>query len=474
MKTKATLALILFAAPVLALAVSFLCEGKLDTTVRASIAEANPTVNKLQLREITSRQLIAEHDDAELAPIRRQIAHFDLMRTTSLALIAFMLVYFAALWLAGRLAVRNRDLLLRVFKPGYYVSSGLLAVATVVNAALLIAAIYYGESYLIGRIHVQIIALIGIGAIGGAYAVIRSVLGSRQRAVSSVFGKVLRETDHPAIWDQVRALAGATGALVPENIVLGLDPTFFVTEADVACLDGTLTGRTMFVSAPLARLLGEGQFRAVVAHELGHFKGKDTEYSQKFYPVYRGLGMSLGELEQAEGARLFAVLPTMVMLGTFLGSFAAAEARLSRERELAADAVAVGATDARAFAVALARIIVSGPYWMKIDKEMAPLGRGGRPLPNVSLFIAARALTDVTPDLLAGVGEMSISHPTDSHPPTGVRLEAVGMSLDGVKDDVLGGLTGPPAIGFIDGAEAVEESLSSAYRDSLARRYDLS
>jgi hypothetical protein len=188
MNKSAMFALILFAAPILALAVSFLCESKLDRELRKAIAEANPTVNKLELREVTARQLLAERDAADLAPARNQMAHFDLMRTGSWGMIAFVLIYFAALWLAGRLAIRNRDLLLRVFKPGFYVSSRLLAVATVVNAALLIAAIYYGESYLIGRIHVQIIALIGIGAIGGAFAVIKSVMGSRQRAVSTVFG----------------------------------------------------------------------------------------------------------------------------------------------------------------------------------------------------------------------------------------------------------------------------------------------
>jgi len=474
MKQKAIFVLILFAAPALALGISFLCENKLDAELRSAIVESNPTVNKLELRSVTARTFLAGRDESEFASARTAMGHFDLMRTAAFGLIAFVLVYFAALWLAGRLAVRNRDLLLHVFKPGFYVSAGLLAAATVVNAALLIAAIYYGESYFVGRLHVQLIALIGIGAVGGAFAIIKATLGSRKKAEAAVFGKVLRETDHPGIWAQVRTLAGGVGALAPENIVLGLDPTFFVTDADIATLDGTLTGRTMFISAPLARLLDGPEFRAVVAHELGHFKGRDTEYSRRFYPVYRGLGMSLNELQRAEGARLFAVLPTMMMLGTFLGSFAAAEAKLSRERELAADAVAVGAAGARPFAVALARIIVSGPYWAKLDKEMAVLGKGGSPLPNVSAHIAARALTELPPEALGEVRERRMSHPTDSHPPTGLRLEAVGLSLDAIKDEVLRSPAGPPAIGLIDGAEATEMELSSAYREDLARRYVLS
>ena len=111
---------------------------------------------------------------------------------------------------------------------------------------------------------------------------------------------------------------------------------------------------------------------------------------------------------------------------------------------------------------------------MKMDAELARLGGGGRPLPNVSSFIASRALTDAPPDALAEVGERRISHPTDLHPPTGMRLEAVGMSLDLIKDEVLAPSADPPAIGLFDGAEAVEEALSIAYRDRLARRCDLS
>ena len=477
MKKKLSLGLFLLAVPVLALVVSFLCERKLDGELRKAVAAERSDMSAAQIREnFNVRRLMASAGSGqpELDHIRAQIGHFDLMRAGSLAMIGIVFLYHAFLWGAGTLAVRNRRLLLRVFKPGFYVSAGLLALTTVVNAALLMASIYYGESYLLGVIHPKIIVLIGLGAVSGAFAIIRAALASRTRAESEVFGKALPEAEHPRIWREVRTLAERTGSLVPENIVMGLDPTFFVTEGDVRCLDGKLTGRTLFFSAPLSRLLTEPQFRAIVGHELGHFKGQDTAYSQKFYPVYRGLVTSLAELGSTQGTMAFAVIPTMIMLGSFLASFATAEAKLSRERELAADAVAVAVTDARTFAVALARVVVSAPYWLKLEEDLVRATRGGEAWPDLSSYIAARAVAGVSPAALADVEQRSMSHPTDSHPPTGFRLEAVGFGFDAIRDEVLDPSTRVSALGLVDGAPAVEASLSAAYREALGVRFDLS
>jgi Zn-dependent protease with chaperone function len=473
-KKTIPLALFLFAAPILALTVSFLCEQKMNVELRKAIAAKRADATETELRAVTVRRLLADRDPADLGPIRSQVRHFDLMRVGSLALIGVVLLYYATLWTAGRLAVRDRALLLHVFKPGFYASSLLLAATTVVNAALLLSAIYYGESYLFGVLTVNVVVLIGIGALAGSFITIKGALTSRKNVASRVFGKVLRQSEHPRIWREVRDLATRTGSLPPENIVMGLNPTFFVTETDVACLDGTLKGRTLFFSAPFCRLLGSAHFQAILGHELGHFKGKDTEFSKKFYPVYRGLMTSLAGLERAEGTMRFAVLPTMMMLGTFLSSFATAEAKLSRERELAADAVAVSVTDPRTFAVALTRIIICAPFWQLAEKDLVRTLREGHSLPNVSSFIAAQAVACVLPATLGLVGQGRMFHPTDSHPPTSVRLEAIGMDLDVIRDEVLQPGAGPSAIDLVDRGEAVEEALSKAYRESLAWRYDLS
>jgi Zn-dependent protease with chaperone function len=474
MKKSAMLTVFLLAAPVLALTVSSLCEQKMNAELRKEIVAQRSDVTEAELRGVTVRRLLADQDPSELGSVRVQIRHFDLMRIGSVALIAVVLLYYAALWAAGRLAVRDRHVLLRVFKPGFFAASALLVVTTIVNAALLMSAIYYGESYIIGAIHVRIIGLIGIGAVVGAFGIIKALVTSRKKATTAVFGKVLPESDHPRIWSEVRSLAEGIGSLPPEHIIMGLDPTFFVTEGEVVCLDGQVNGRTMFISAPLCRLLEASHFRAIVGHELGHFKGEDTVFSQKFYPVYRGLLLSLAGLERSGGTMSLAVVPTKMMLATVLDSFAKAETKLSRERELAADSVAVSVTDSRTFAVALTRIIVSAPYWQHLEEEYVRWSRTDQAIPNVSAFIAERAFEGSGQAMLDELGRGKMSHPTDTHPTLTARLEAVGTNLVDIKDAIFQEAKDSPAIAIVDKADTIEAKLSDSYRESLSRRYDLS
>jgi Zn-dependent protease with chaperone function len=472
MKGQWRFTLFLFLAPVLALLVSYMCVGKLDSELRRTVAAQRQDLTPDALKEVTVRRLLVAQDSSELAPVRAEMLRLDLMRAGAWIMIAIIVLFNAALWTAGRLAARNRSLLLHVFKPGFYASSLVLIVTTIINAALFMASIYYGETYLFEMFHPQVLILIGIGAVIGASAIVKALVSSRKRASARVFGRILREDEHPLTWAHIRGMAKRVGSLAPENIVVGLDPTFFVTETDVESLDTKLKGRTLFLSAPLCRLLSADQFDAILGHELGHYKGEDTRFSREFYPIYRGLIASLQGLQiAARGWMVLAVLPSIWMFSSFLQSFAAAETKLSRERELAADACASSATSARTFAVALTRVVAASPYWLKLDEDAVRTLRDGQPLTNVSAFISSAISARHLPAIPGQLVEQKMAHPTDTHPPLMVRLDNLGIGFDSIKDDICLPVTEIPAIGLIDGAEALEESLTKAYRDDLARRF---
>lgn len=120
-------------------------------------------------------------------------------------------------------------------------------------------------------------------------------------------------SDAPELHGFVRDLANKLGSTPPKNIVVGLEPNFFVTNADVYSLVDRqlLNDETLFVSAPLSRLMTKDELAAVIGHELGHFRGEDTVYSMKFAPVYAGMARAIGAMEfgDEEGASGLAKLP---------------------------------------------------------------------------------------------------------------------------------------------------------------------
>lgn len=214
---------------------------------------------------------------AEFAPIR-------LFRTASIYAGLFGLAIPVLFWLGSLVAGNSRSRVAIVFPALVRASVVLLSLMVLAQGAILTYAAYLGESYLVGRVHIFLIAAIGIGAVLGAIGLISASTSLGQRLQTQVIGRRLRQQDAPKLYAFVRSLAEKLRARPPEHIILGLDPNFFVTSADVSLIGGgeTLRGESLFVSAPLSRLLSQQEFAAVIGHELGHFRGGDTEYSMKF------------------------------------------------------------------------------------------------------------------------------------------------------------------------------------------------
>lgn len=377
--------------------------------------------------------------------------------------------------LAGAVCKANRTLLLLIFAPGIYISNIVVSVLVIAQGAVLIGTVYYGEPALLGRIHYGYILLFGFAALAGAFYIIKSMFGLVKRAKTIVVGHSLKVEAYPRLWQFVNDLAKTTGAEAPHNVVVGLTPTFFVTEADVQCLDGELAGRTMYISAPLCRILTSEQLSAVIAHELGHFKGADTKFSLKFYPIYRGAFDSLHALAQAashseRGA--ITLVPAFHMLAFFLECFAGAANKISREREIAADAVAAETVGAANIAAALAKIVAFTGMWGSLTAVMQESLQKGtitfqdkeydaqRFFSNASNVFAYLVETNAEPKALEGLDAKVIPHPTDSHPPLSARLAALKTTLAEVGPDALNVSPDPASSSVIDKLEELEMQLS--------------
>ncbi len=471
MRGRWPLLLIVIAAPVVAILTSFAVEWKYNRDFRAAAVEALK-LDTAQAEALTLERVCASGDPA-LAELCGTYNNLTLMRNSSIWAGAIGLALFFGIAIAGRVAQVNRTLLWVLFAPGLHATVVTVSGLMLVDAALLIAAIYYVETAFLGKFHVVMLGMIGLGAVAAVFAMIQSAFSVVRRASTTVVGKILEETDAPGLWNLVRATAAKIGTLPPEDLVAGMDPNFFVTETKVVCLDGEIDGRTLFVSLPLCRLMSVSELEAIIGHELAHFKGEDTRFSERFYPVYKGATNACAVLGGGadDGVAALARLPGLAILYHFLASFSSAESKISRDREIAADREGAQATTALIAATALVKVHAYVPYWEAFEKSTVDAIGEGKMFTNPCAFFAdtMRGLRE-KPSFLDGLDEQHTAHPTDSHPPLRERLRALGFGLQDIPSGVLTSDPETPASTLFADNEGTEAAVGEVHQWVLAKR----
>ncbi len=402
--------------------------------------------------------------DPEITAFCDDLAPIALLGDVSLAAgiigIAIPIVY----WIASILAGRSRRRIAAIFPPLVSISTFVISILVLLHGGILTYAAYIGESYAIERVHFILIGGIGLGAVIAAISLIRASSKVGQKLTTQVFGKSRSKAEAPNLFSFVDKLAEKLGAAPPKNIIVGLDPTFYVTSCDVTVVgeQKTLSGETLFVSAPLSRLMSRDELASIIGHELGHFRGEDTAYSLRFAPVYAGLGSALGviEADDEEGASGIAKIPARAILSFMYEVFAQNEAAIGRERELKADEAGAEASSPLALATSLVKISLFAAFWPHAREQNIERLSGGKITRNLSKVFQDSAKYDVAHEnienILDSVMEIMIPHPTDTHPSVGTRLNALGIERSQITKDMLL-IPGGSAIELIDDFEEIEE-----------------
>lgn len=374
----------------------------------------------------------------DLCGTRRRV---ESLRTLAAATIGATAILLILVHLLGKRCRRDRQLLLRWFRTGTYGMIGATLLLVLSQALLLSAALLYGLEEFLRVVPGGLIVMIALGALVAVYSIARLLFSFGREIPMEVDGRLVSASQAPELWQFVEKAAAAVGTSPPQNIFVGTRPTFFVTETSVATSSGKISGRTLYVSLPLCRMLTRPEFRSIVGHEMAHFHGSDTAFSQQFYPLFRHASdtlQSVAGTAQSVGAGGFALLPAISLLSFFLNSFSEAEAEISRERELVADAVGASITTPADMARALTKIIRYDSVWESAYTELLDGPRSTTETPLLSdLFARAAEKEDQRRSRAEQIADLEgekLAHPTDSHPPLGVRLRALGSSVEEMFD----------------------------------------
>lgn len=369
----------------------------------------------------------------------------------------------SVLVLSPRIAGRNRARVVATFGPGIRIVLICLAVSVVLQAILFVYSLFILEASLIGRVHGGLMLVIGIGALLASLSLIGSSLTILKVPPLVVRGEVLpRESSFHA---HVSRIADSLLARAPDNIVVGLDPTFYVTAAPVRVVgsDADLQGTTLYASVPLMRLLSSSEFDAVIGHELGHFKGEDVEYSLRFAPLYSRLGAALAAMsDHAGNASDLGKVPAQLVLSSYIERFARVERTIGRDRELAADQAGAEVSTPEALATALLKVAIFSGNWDWLTREhISSLGEG-RTFTQLASSFAGICEIDSNADwdaILGAVSGAAQSHPIDTHPTFSERLAALKYPISDLAPAHCA-LPEVPATQLIEDADDVDRRLS--------------
>lgn len=462
----------LVAIPLLGLFVGHSVERKYDQMViDAVVRNTGMSAQEAIARGASIRLLCASPGASSNAQsMCEQAGEIVLLQKVSLYAVAGGLALMALVMLSAAVAGRSRSRLALLFNPVATLSILLLSCSIFVQGAILVYSFYVASAIYLGFVIHRLVAMLALGALFAAAALAKSAFAFLKERENVVLGTRITQENGAPLLALIRDLSVKVGARAPDNVVLGAEPSFYVTAAKmrVASEPSALHGTTMFVSMPFLGLFTRDEFAAVIGHELGHFKGEDTAYSMRFYPAYSKLNAALSSMhahaENTSAATIFA-LPARSMLSFILGSFGTIERTIGRQRELEADQVGASASSREALVSALLKFSQYAGLWDPLrHHNIEKLGEGRMyvDLPDLYCFMANDVYADLDFDeARAALVGSRMAHPTDTHPTLAERIAGLGMQDNAVTRESLAP-AGTPLADYLADPAAVAREVSMA------------
>ncbi len=457
--------------PVASLAAMAVSNGALEGEWRTALeAKYGPIPAGVQ-DQVTLKALCASPADAaDLGQICEDLKTIGDLRLLDLAAIALSgAIVIVALVIAavGRGSGLRMALL---FRPALLLVVAATAVLLVMQGVSLVGSVYFTDVALNHHYYPWFLIVLSIGAlvsVGGALQAMPLVLRPRPRFVPAL---ALRRTTDVTLYDEVADVARLVGVEPPSTILAGLQPNFWVVEAPIDCLDGLQAGRTLYVSMPGCRMLSRDEFRAVIAHELAHFRAQDTAYTRRVGPALAAARTAISSLMSADNRLLAGSVPPAIMLNAVVGTFEVSVRSLGRAREFAADAAGASVTSPADMGSALTKMDLAASQWA-ITVEAVKYGiLNQAQIDNIADEVCARTKTEA--ERRAGLGaepprppkrsvaKLTPTHPFDTHPPTADRVAALGLDPATAMGGVPNLAPADPATGLFGDVLGIEQELT--------------
>jgi hypothetical protein len=219
--------------PVAALLVVLAARANLEGQRRdLLIGQFGPLTNQ-QLTDVTLTTACGRADLLAGQPGCEAYGALGILIPVALVALVLPLIILGAIWWAASRASRDPSRLATLFRPGLYGTIASVLVLIVLDGVLLLGAIWYGEPVFTGYRNLTIPAIVAIVVLVVSWNIVRVTLRVGRPSVTTVIGEPVDRDAAPALWSAIDATASQLAVRPPDQIVVGLDPTIFVTEVGV-------------------------------------------------------------------------------------------------------------------------------------------------------------------------------------------------------------------------------------------------
>jgi Zn-dependent protease with chaperone function len=402
---------------------------------------------------------------------------YELLKTWSIyvacgSLFLLLIIYFSSIYCSD-----DRDKLATIFPK--LMPLLLLSLLTIlfIEGCLITYSTYLIQIIILEAWFPWITGLVGIGALLGIKNIFVSVWSSLKNSEHVILnGKKINVDMAPGLFSLIENVSAQLNAKMPNNVVLGLEPNFYAISAPtkLSFQNERITGDTLYLSLPLLRVLSSDELKAIIGHELGHFIGADTKYTEKFVPALHSVQTSIISLENEKHLVL---LPTLATLYSIINLFERNIKKVSRLRENIADEISAKVVGPKFLIQSLLKFSIYNHAWNYVYRKTIDRIRNGygitKNLPwlfqsvvkhNISLDTMKLSITEASNN--------PVSHPFDTHPTTLERATFLNVDICSI-DEASFLLPIESAEALIINVKEIEEELTSLeqmYLDALGVR----
>lgn len=365
---------------------------------------------------------------AQFEPVQFRYATFRWMKRIAWNCLATTLATLVIVGLGVALSLRSQAAQYYALRIGWPVLRTSAAIQVLGQGVLAVVLSYWVTAIFTGHYFVKLIFVMIALAIGAVIALLKAIF-AKLNPRFEVAGETVSESDAPTLWQRVREIAAKLNTPEPARIIVGVDPSFFVTEHPVTLGAEVHHGRTLYLSLPMLKVLAVDEADAVLGHELAHFSGQDTLWSRKISPLMQKFALYLQVLSNGMS------LIVAHFMHVFWKLYGLSMSRLSRVREFRADQVGAELVSADAMKRALIKITCYCEYRAKTEQGIVEKQKVDHDL-NLSLQLEqgyAAFLSGFAEK--GGSAEERVPHPFDSHPTLNNRLAQLGFEAESALHD---------------------------------------